>query len=391
MPLTVRPAGGNAGSSFRYTIPAGGTYLFHTDGSATTAQVGSLELTPDAGSTAPVGAGIFSRTSNGVLVTESGIPAAIPTTHARIAVDMATGHDTGLAIAGTSATPLPVTLRAYQSDGSTSAGSAAGNLSIPGNGHAAAFVRQWISGLPANFKGVLDISATAPFAALTLRALTNARQDFLITTFPVADLNRAAPAPLVFPQIAEGGGYRTEFILLSAGGSSDATISFFGDAGLPLAVGPTSAAFTLSSPVVEEGGALPARFTCDGTANTLPLTWSNEPAGTQSFAIVMHTVAPDAIHWYWLVWDIPATVHNLPENMTGIGTLGSNSVNNKGGYSPPCSQGPGAKTYTYTVYALSSPPQLSGPSLSVTRDALLRAIADRTLGSATLNVSYARP
>jgi hypothetical protein len=48
-------------------------------------------------------------------------------------------------------------------------------------------------------------------------------------------------------------------------------------------------------------------------------------------------------------------------------------------------------TYTYTVYALSAAPQINGPAISVTRDALLNAIADRTLGSATLDVTYARP
>lgn len=93
----------------------------------------------------------------------------------------------------------------------------------------------------------------------------------------------------------------------------------------------------------------------------------------------------------WLLWDIPATIHNLPEQLSVVGTLGSNSVNSKGGYAPPCSQSPGLKTYTFAAYALSAAPQLSGPAISVTRDALLKAISDRTLASATLNVTYARP
>jgi hypothetical protein len=165
---------------------------------------------------------------------------------------MANGHDSGLAIAGTTQTTLPVTLKAYQSDGSTSAGSQANPLSIPGNDHAAAFLRQWISGWPADFKGVLDIPAPAPFTALTLRALTNARQDSLIATFPTADLNRPAPTPVVFPQIATGGGYRTEFILLTSGASAASTLSFLGEEETPLSVGPTSAALGLFSLVVEQ-------------------------------------------------------------------------------------------------------------------------------------------
>ncbi len=236
-PLTIHQVGGTADSSFRYSIPPAGTFLFQTDGFSTSLLSGSLQLIPDSGSTSPVGAGIFSRTSNGFLVTESGIPSASPGTHARIHVDMTNGHDSGLAIASTSSSDLPVTLRAFQSDGSTAAGSQAITLTVPGNGHTAAFVRQWISGLPADFKGVLDISAPAPFAALTLRALTNSRQDFLITTFPIADWTRPAPAPVLFPHLADGDGYKTEFILLSAGDPAAATLSFFGQDGSPLAVG----------------------------------------------------------------------------------------------------------------------------------------------------------
>ena len=151
-----------------------------------------------------------------------------------------------------------------------------------------------------------------------------------------------------------------------------------------------SSTFSLTSSAVAEGGALPIRFTCEGTGNTLPLAWSNPPAGTKSYAIIMHTIAPDTTKWYWMVWNIPSTVTSLTENSTGIGTLGSNSVNDKGGYSPPCSSGPGTKTYTYTVYALSSAPQISATPITVTRDQLLQAISDRTLGSAALNTTYAR-
>ncbi len=101
----------------------------------------------------------------------------------------------------------------------------------------AAFADQLISYLPADFQGVLDIASDSPFAALTLRSLVNERFDFLLTTFPVADVNEPAPFPIIFPQIADGGGYRTEFILISAGLSSSATVGFFDDEGAPLAIG----------------------------------------------------------------------------------------------------------------------------------------------------------
>jgi hypothetical protein len=53
----------------------------------------------------------------------------------------------------------------------------------------------------------------------------------------VADMNQAAPSPMVFPQIADGGGYATQFILLSAGEASSTTIHYYDNHGTPLAVG----------------------------------------------------------------------------------------------------------------------------------------------------------
>jgi phosphatidylethanolamine-binding protein (PEBP) family uncharacterized protein len=154
----------------------------------------------------------------------------------------------------------------------------------------------------------------------------------------------------------------------------------------------SSRSFVLTSPAVAEGGALPADYTCDGSSATLPLAWSGAPAGTQGYAVVMHHVAsPTDVHWYWVLYDIPATVTVLARNVTGVGTLGTNSVNDRTGYSPPCSQGPGDKTYTYTVYAVSAPVRLTVPSSQVTRAVLLAAISQTTLDSAALQVTYARP
>ena len=92
--------------------------------------------------------------------------------------------------------------------------------------------------MPDGFTGVLDISAPTPFVALTLRSLKNGRGDFLITTFPVADFNQPAPAPVVFPQIVDGGEYKTQFILLNTtGAASDTTLTLFGDNGSMFSLG----------------------------------------------------------------------------------------------------------------------------------------------------------
>jgi Raf kinase inhibitor-like YbhB/YbcL family protein len=152
---------------------------------------------------------------------------------------------------------------------------------------------------------------------------------------------------------------------------------------------PTS--FTLTSPDVSDSGMLPMEYMCDGANSTLALEWSGAPAGTKSYAVTMHHIAnPTDIHWYWEVYDIPASVTSLPKNVTGVGTLGTNSVNGKQAYTPPCSKGPGPKEYIYTVYALSTEPQLTVPASQVSRAVLLDAIKDITLGSAELHVIYRR-
>jgi hypothetical protein len=235
-PLVVQQVGGPSNSSFSYSIPAGGVYVFQTDGSPAVVNAGSAQVIPDTGMNTPVGAGVFSYTppGGGILVTQAGIPSATPTTHARIYVDRSGGHETGLAIANPTGTPLNFTLNAFQVDGTTPAGSGGGTLS--GNGHAASYAWQFISGLPAGFTGVLDISSPQQFVALTLRDLTNAR-GYLLTTFPIADFTQTAPNPLIFPQIADSGGYQTQIILISSSGAtSNVTVNYFSYNGQPLAL-----------------------------------------------------------------------------------------------------------------------------------------------------------
>lgn len=158
----------------------------------------------------------------------------------------------------------------------------------------------------------------------------------------------------------------------------------------PAAVPASRGGFVLRSPEVAEGGNLPKKYTGDGVAATLPLEWSGAPAGTKSYALIMHHQAPDALKWYWVLYNIPANVTGLPENVQGIGTLGNNSVNLEIAYAPPHSRGPGEKKYTLTVYALSAAPQMGVPPAEASRDVLLSAMKGLILASAELNVVYTR-
>ena len=158
----------------------------------------------------------------------------------------------------------------------------------------------------------------------------------------------------------------------------------------PAAAG-AGAKFAMSSPTVAEGGALPIDYTCDGTGSTLALNWSGTPSGTKEYALLMTTLPGDGTtKWNWVLHGIPATATGLAKNSSGVGTLGVGSDGPQAAYQPPCSQGPGAKVYTFTLHALSASPSLQVPANQVTGAVLTGAIANITLGSASLKLSYAR-
>ena len=153
----------------------------------------------------------------------------------------------------------------------------------------------------------------------------------------------------------------------------------------------TANTFSLCSPDVVDGRALPKEFTGDGEGVTPPLQWTNAPAGTRNYAIIMHhTDAQNVIFSYWILYNIPADVQSLPKDVKGIGTLGLSSRGNHMGYTPPHSAGLGTRTYVFTIYALSAPPQFTVPPSEVSREALLDAMKDITLASADLSVTYTR-
>ena len=153
----------------------------------------------------------------------------------------------------------------------------------------------------------------------------------------------------------------------------------------------TTGNIVLTSGAADQTGTLSAEYTCDGNGSSPALSWANAPPGTKEFAVMMTAMPPGGRpKWNWVVYGIPATTTELAKNAVGIGTQGMGSHGSTAGYEPPCSKGPGLKTYTFTVYALSAHPELDVSSV-VSGDALTHAIAGITLDSGTLNVHYERP
>jgi Raf kinase inhibitor-like YbhB/YbcL family protein len=142
---------------------------------------------------------------------------------------------------------------------------------------------------------------------------------------------------------------------------------------------------TLTSPAFENGGPIPATYTCDGEDRSPPLRWEGVPDGTQAFALIV--TDPDAGGFvHWLLTDIPGDRRELPEGEgDAIGVPGPMSFG-RTGWGGPCPPG-GEHRYTFTLYALSEALGLGGSADA----AAVRSTAEElTLGVGELTGVYAR-
>ena len=193
-------------------------------------------------------------------------------------------------------------------------------------------------------------------------------------------------SPLIVTGLTNGTPYTCVVTATNSAGTGNASASV---TLTPAAA--SSGSFTVSSSAAVNGGTLPAVYTCDGTGSTLPLSWSNAPSGTKEFAVMMTTFPGDGTtKWNWVLSHVPATTTSLAKDSFMIGTFGVGSDGPGTVYNPPCSQGRGAKVYTYTVYALSGVPTFSQTASQVTGQMLTDAIASMQLAKASLNVTYSR-
>ena len=152
--------------------------------------------------------------------------------------------------------------------------------------------------------------------------------------------------------------------------------------------------FTLECTSLESDGMLAERCTCDSKSGVVSpgFRWSGLPKDTKSLALTIHHLTPDGDERVYLVRaGLPADSASIAEGSREGGRFGMNSVNRRAEFAPPCSQGPGEKVYVATLYALSAEPSLPADAAALTRESLLAAIGTSTLGTATLDLRYARP
>ena len=113
----------------------------------------------------------------------------------------------------------------------------------------------------------------------------------------------------------------------------------------------------LTSTAFKEGEFIPEKYTCDGENVSPPLEWNGIPAATKSIALICDDPdAPMGTWVHWVIFNIPASVNKLNENVPlnkvlEDGTVQGNNDFRKIGYGGPCPPG-GTHRYFFKIYAL---------------------------------------
>jgi len=151
---------------------------------------------------------------------------------------------------------------------------------------------------------------------------------------------------------------------------------------------------TLTSMGFDHGGAIPARYTCEGEDTSPPLRWGGAPAGTKSFVLIVDDPdapdpqAPRTVWVHWVLYNLPSTTTALPEGVhpgnlpagTGEG-LNDWKRTGWGGPCPPI----GRHRYFHKLYALDT--VLTGLDRP-TKARLLEAMQGHILEQAELVGTY---
>jgi Raf kinase inhibitor-like YbhB/YbcL family protein len=145
---------------------------------------------------------------------------------------------------------------------------------------------------------------------------------------------------------------------------------------------PSTGPLTLTSTAFDDGGPIPAEFTCKGADVSPALAWSGVPDGTQS--LVLFVDDPDGHDWvHWSVLDLDRSTTGLPRHVQPDEAAIRQGRNDFGkvGYGGPCPPS-GTHHYRFTLSALARPLALDGhPDGAAVRAALRSA---DVLGTARL-------
>ena len=160
----------------------------------------------------------------------------------------------------------------------------------------------------------------------------------------------------------------------------------------PAAKGREKREIRVTSSAFSEGELIPSKYTCDGANVSPPISWESVPAGARTIALISDDPdAPVGTWVHWVLYDLPANVTHLPENVPPDEKLANGADQGKTdfgkiGYGGPCPPS-GTHRYYFKVYALDTSLGL-GPG--ATKGQLLNAMKEHIVAEGQLMGKYAR-
>ena len=117
----------------------------------------------------------------------------------------------------------------------------------------------------------------------------------------------------------------------------------------------------LNSSAFDNGGEIPARYTCEGKDISPPLAWTGVPDAARSLVLIVDDPdapdpkAPTRVWIHWVLYNLPPDLSALPEGVTAA-TLppgAAEGLNDwkRAGYGGPCPP-IGRHRYFHRLYAL---------------------------------------
>jgi parallel beta-helix repeat protein len=280
-PVTI---GGQTGSNFNFLLPPNGTVRMDATGSGGTV-IGYASFLSNVQVN---GSALFQTIQGNNVTSEAGVGLSKPTRNFTVYIDNTNDAYSGYAIANSGATQANITMTLRNTSGGTVT-----TKTLPplyGGTHFARFAIQDFD-TTAGFEGSIEFSSDREVSAVALR-FDNSEQN-VFSTIPV--LVDEAAQVLYFPQVADGGGYRTNFILVNpTATATTARLEFFDNDGVPLPL--KIAGQDRTSYDVSLGAKGVARFITDGTSTNIKVGWvkvsAPQPIGGSA---IFQTVASSKI------------------------------------------------------------------------------------------------
>lgn len=151
--------------------------------------------------------------------------------------------------------------------------------------------------------------------------------------------------------------------------------------------------FEIASTAFANGGMIPNKFTCDGPDVSPALNWTQAPAVTQSFALIMDDPdAPVGTWVHWVIYNLPANTREVPEGVEAKEHLTNGAIQGHNdfrriGYGGPCPPAGSPHRYYFKLYALDTKLTLKA---GATKGDLERAMKDHILAESELMGRYGR-